>query len=87
MANLGIDPIVWKYMMNPINVASDTISIIPDELKFDIGDGNAKLKYPIVAMYTFNGILPIGITDSQLTFKLADDSKVTVYVGKGHCEY
>lgn len=87
LANLGIDPVVWKYMMNPINVASDKILIIPDELKFDSGGGEYRLKYPIAAMYTFNGILPIDINASQLKFKLADDSLKTVYVGEGQWEY
>ena len=84
LANLGINPVVWKYMMNPINVASE--DTIPKELKIHIGDDVYRLKYPVAAMYTFNGILPIDINDSKLTFKLADDSQVTVSVGEGFWE-
>ena len=84
LANLGIDPVVWKYMCNPINVASE--DTIPNELKIHIGDDVHRLKYPIAAMYTFNGILPIDINDSKLTFKLADDSEQIVYVSEGFWE-
>lgn len=86
LTNLGIDPVVWKYMCNPINVTSGDATI-PDELIFYDGDSDEyQLKYPIAAMYTSNGILPIGINASTLTFKRADDSQFNIYVAKGHWE-
>jgi hypothetical protein len=31
LANLGIDPVVWKYMMNPIRLV-ENVTIVPEEL-------------------------------------------------------
>lgn len=55
LTNLGIDPVVWKYMCNPLVISvGDTV---PEELlgsKYIYGDNTYyKIKYPNRAMYKY----------------------------------
>lgn len=57
LANLGIDPVVWKYICDPLIIKSG--QKVPEELigeyNEDVGDpaypGGYKLKYPYTGMY------------------------------------
>lgn len=49
LANLGIDPVVWKYLCRPFIFTGETTEEIPSELMED-----GKLKYKIPAMYRIN---------------------------------
>lgn len=58
LTNLGIDPVVWKYMCNPLVISvGDTV---PEELlgsKYIYGDNTYyKIKYPNRAMYKYKYI-------------------------------
>ena len=48
LANLGIDPVVWKYIMNPFVL--QTGRIVPDEL---IASDGVSFKYPYAGMYNW----------------------------------
>lgn len=53
LANLGIDPVVWKYMMNPYHLPSSRIGTIPNDLRSVIFDGNDKLKDIVLKLVVF----------------------------------
>lgn len=77
LANLGIDPVVWKYICNPLNV--EDADNIPDELHSIIysEDNNA-----------FNGIIKNVLTlDNEFIGYISNDNEVITAVYKNTWVY
>ena len=75
LTNLGIDPVVWKYICNPLIIQNG--ENVPEELIGEYSDnvgyeGGYFLKYPNLAMYK------IMITDNRIDTEFGDGASVII---------